>query len=785
MFHADFEGSKAMHLDLRAVGHERYVEYEAPRLDADAICATLNCHQSYELQAGYVIHDLPCYGAFAFYGDMTEAEELALCEREARRLVRIANTNSPVELQGSEDMFGPATQEGYLRLHRLGRKLIRSFQICQHDAAVAETENMGNDRSYKRCADLQSRLLSNFDISTGEERFTGFRSAADGDVDRCYHAVVNYMTAVLVRIILQTVRGEYWVNHLVAVVARLAAKVKVIGTDLPRSVELSLQKATDARIRIHQRATRDGRYAITRPAWYGGDEAIIKNRIHAQVGEAVKYFVEMDTLYNSTVPILISSLSDFAVSNPMAPATDDFESSVAMYESFVTAEQVLLCQQRDGGIGAASEVGTTRAFTGGFQVCLQVWENLAEKPVDSKTTSWTSIQWKWSRVDETTGALMPENRQGTVKLSSMKSVIAATVPYSLISGSSTAAFSGLIDMMNFDSGRYHKSSLLLIKQPSVLCTAIVRTSTYESRRPDSVVDRDAYPVSETFLLQKRAVVNVSTGVDSKNAALAPMLRRTRRENEITLRDRDTTKEALESVLKKFNTWVLDDNFIIVPYKKYAWGSMAISALLVIGGLVVGFVVGERINGVDPFNISMFCWALAAFLLLVAKAIRVENWPWSSFLRGECPCRSVSEVVAVTGVNPQVLLAILLRLDNRIYLRTRGPFNCFFRRRSDDAGGFSIDVPIRCSTAMEGGLIPIKVLTDWGPRLVFVYTHSWATYNVAEHSSSHSGRVYCPDVTHPSSWEGDLPCYRLSVMEEDDTVITARVLGVFERDCYFC
>lgn len=49
--------------------------------------------------------------------------------------------------------------------------------------------------------------------------------------------------------------------------------------------------------------------------------------------------------------------------------------------------------------------------------------------------------------------------------------------------------------------------------------------------------------------------------------------------------------------------------------------MAISALLVIGGLVVGFVVGERIS-VDPFNITMFCWALAAFLLLVAKAIRV-------------------------------------------------------------------------------------------------------------------------------------------------------------------
>ncbi|KAK5654559.1 hypothetical protein OQA88_7188 [Cercophora sp. LCS_1] len=462
--------------------------------------------------------------------------------------------------------------------------------------------------------------------------------------------------------------------------------------------------------------------------------------------------------------ILLSSLSDFAVSNPTAPATDDFESSIVMYESFITAEKVLLCEQRDGGIGGASEIGITRAFTGAFQVCLQTWETLAEKPPDSKTTNWTSIQ------------------QGTVKLTSMKGVIAATVPYSFISGSSPTVFSSLMDLLLFNSGLYHNSSLFFIKQPNVLCTARVRTSAYESL-PSEFAGGGAYPVSETFLLQKRAVIN--TDVESESAAAPASTLWWREAPEITLRDRNTTKNALDMVMREFNTWVLDDNVIIVPYRKYAWGSMAMSGLLAIGGLAVGFVVGERISGVDPFNISMFCWALAAFLLLVAKAVRVEQWPWSSFLNGQCPCRSVSEVVAVTGVNPQVLLAILLRLDNRIYLRTRGPFNCFFRRRSSDAAGFSIDVPIRCSTAMEGGLIPIKVLTDYGPQLVFVYTHSWATYNLVENSSLHSGRVVCRDVTHPSSREGGVPCYRLSVMGKDDKVFTARVLGVFQQDCYFC
>ena len=161
MLHTDLESSKARRLNLPALGRERHIDYVPPRLDADAVCATLVCHQAYELQAGYIIHGLPCYGAFASYGNLDDAQELDLCEREARR-VRVANSTGPVLVQGSEDMFGPATQEGYLRLHRLGRKLIRSFQICQHDTAVIDTEHMGGDQNFVVCANLQSRLLSNF-----------------------------------------------------------------------------------------------------------------------------------------------------------------------------------------------------------------------------------------------------------------------------------------------------------------------------------------------------------------------------------------------------------------------------------------------------------------------------------------------------------------------------------------------------------------------------------------------------------------------------------------------
>jgi hypothetical protein len=159
-----FEPSRAAKLELSNAEQERWIDYEPVRLDADTICRALSCHKSFKLQAGCVINDLPKFGDFTAYGNLSEEDELGLCEAEVRRLVRSANSDETVQLQGGDDMFGPATQDGYLRLHQLGRMLIQSFLICQHDVALVQAENMDSDPDYKLCARLQARLLSDFDL---------------------------------------------------------------------------------------------------------------------------------------------------------------------------------------------------------------------------------------------------------------------------------------------------------------------------------------------------------------------------------------------------------------------------------------------------------------------------------------------------------------------------------------------------------------------------------------------------------------------------------------------
>ncbi|EQB52815.1 hypothetical protein CGLO_07505 [Colletotrichum gloeosporioides Cg-14] len=686
-------------------------------------------HKAFELQAGYVILDLPNFCDLTRYGHITEDEDEALCKEEARRLVKIANTDSPVRLQGKEDMLGPADAKGYSRLHWLGHRLIQALQICQHDALLVMVENLNWYSTHLACAKTQAQILADFDPTLGQERFSGSQSLAGEEYNRCYHAMVNYLTAVLVRVILQSIRGDYWINNIIAVIARISAKMKVIGNDLLTAVEQTLQNGREARARIKKDEERNSEYLPKDLDDALLDDTEARKPITSQAGRARKYFMEKDLIHTAITDMLTNSLAAFAVSNPLAPGIDEFESSITLYESLTTTEQILLCEQRDGGIGAASGVGVTRAFTAGFQVCLGTWETLEQEPTIHGSTRWTSIQWRSSVVDDK-GKLKPENRRGAVKLGSMRRVIAATVPYAMISGTFSASLHTLIDRILFSSGQDSRYALLLVEQPKIICSAVLRTSQYESRRPAEKENDDACPVSETFMLQKRAVGHEEPSESSDAYAQTISWALMKRKREPKLSDREEAKEALDTVLEEYVKWVIDDNAIIISCKWYAWGTLLICALLVVGGLAVGFSLGERINGVDPFNISVFCWVLAGFVLLVAKAIRVENWPWSRFLRGQVTCRSISEVVAVSGVDAQLLIALLLRIDSQTYLRTRGPFNVMFLRHTDDIeGGFSIDVPIKIETAIEGGWIPIKILGDAGTGILFLSAHSWSPYNL--------------------------------------------------------
>lgn len=172
----------------------------------------------------------------------------------------------------------------------------------------------------------------------------------------------------------------------------------------------------------------------------------------------------------------------------------------------------------------------------------------------------------------------------------------------------------------------------------------------------------------------------------------------------------------------------------------------------LGSLAIGFTVKERIQGVDPFNISVFCCVLAGFIILAAKAARVQGWPWRDFLIGRVVGRSVSEVEAVTWINLQLLLSILLWLEPVMMLDKRWPFNTVFEGRSPD-DGFAIDIPLGTAAMNDGGCFFVKVQSNIGPALVCVRANHGKAFNSIEPRgfSDRGGEVKCANLDATWNW----------------------------------
>jgi len=75
-------------------------------------------------------------------------------------------------------------------------------------------------------------------------------------------------------------------------------------------------------------------------------------------------------------------------------------------------------------------------------------------------------------------------------------------------------------------------------------------------------------------------------------------------------------------------WVTDESSIIVHCPTYVLSIAAVALVFAAGGLTIGFTVGDRIKGVDPFGIATYAWVLAAFVILICKSMLVRDWQWS-------------------------------------------------------------------------------------------------------------------------------------------------------------
>ncbi|KAF8250455.1 hypothetical protein K440DRAFT_618962 [Wilcoxina mikolae CBS 423.85] len=296
----------------------------------------------------------------------------------------------------------------------------------------------------------------------------------------------------------------------------------------------------------------------------------------------------------------------------------------------------------------------------------------------------------------------------------MGEIIAVMAPLQLTSPVVALMISDIVNMIILSLVKSDPSaSVVQYCESKFKASFCMSTAEYQGPSPGTI-DYSASSLSQGLMTRDKLLAAERT--TQIQGTQLPMVaedsqRRRRKEEEMI----QARKEEIENANRIMKQWEFYEKGVMVSCGRYVWTVIIICTILVIGGIVIGLTVHDRVKAVDPFNITTYLWVLAAFIILVAKSVRVENWPWRDFLLRRVFCRSVTELHAVSGIDPQLILAKLLNDEKSTMLQTRGPHNSPFKRKSED--GFSIDEPLSMWTMLMSGLIMVKVATPQGEALV--------------------------------------------------------------------
>ncbi|KAL6699994.1 hypothetical protein J3F84DRAFT_404920 [Trichoderma pleuroticola] len=716
-------------------------------IDTERIMDSLCAHISFHVKEGYEMKNLPKFDDLTRY-NIREEEEHKLWKLEVERLAHSARSNVLPTLEGNLEWFGETDSEGYNRLNRLARQILYGIDICEHDNELLLLESypqLAHEDSYKM---VHRKINGIFDEEQGSIRYERPIRIEQFN-DEALHALINYVTAVLIRLLVRSMSGRFWIDNCISVLAKFAAKSKVVAANFPLAFERTLEAHKEFQIRVSQNPDSQGFVQGSQSNSLGSDDGPLAKQQKVLQEDfdisGARYFIEMDAFRTGIHGLMQTILADLIWNEESAETADMFETSSTIYDTGFRDKRTHLCHERDGSIGVATERRAIDFAGLAFQIGIDIWNTL---PSNGPRTD-CSTALVWSRTPlydnglENDGNLDDiERERSEIHLTAMMDAIKGLVPFVMYCGSFASRLSMFTELANLISDP--SAPVQYYQQRKFITVAKINTSAYEKN-----------------IAAKKTVFQTD---------MAKKAQRGKPNNQL--------KDKVEQAEK----WTIDEKSIVIDHTWYSLASLSACALLIAGGMAL-VAIQDKAPGVDPSSLTALAWAASGFLMVYLKSRKVQDWPWRDFLRGNIVCRSISEVNSVTGMDPQTLMAILLRLESRVILKTCGPFNTLFSKKAED--GFSIDVPPLTNTVIDGGYIFIRVDSMSGPALVSLRANSRGLYNsiIPKDSCVEEETYTCQDFEDFSHYvidEEPLPLYPLCTNE----LRWYKVRGVFSGKACF-
>ncbi|KAM0391889.1 hypothetical protein ACHAQC_006689 [Fusarium culmorum] len=597
-------------------------------------------------------------------------------------------------------------------------------------------------------------------------------SQGTSDVNHAdYFEFVDYVTATITRMLCKAASGKSWHEIIIVKFAKTAAKMKVVSGDLWSHAASSLQNhpsdGPTPKIRFEGAENRNAHYGKK-----GTERDVLDNldgmlemlnkreNQPAFAGPNTSYLAVTRIYYmlESMIQMPIYGLYEHILASLRGTNTllralnTSYEISAMLYKTGYGKFPVFLSQDIDGEFLGSSLDENINISHASFQIVNSAVQGLVHRLPQQDATDRTSVNGILPESDApgssvvsdmhttpppssknpksvgtTISCYYSENPQSNgreqkkkYRLNSMSNVITVIVPMVLTSPVFVMKVNKFIGLFTFVVGNLFEEDSPMLYRPTEFETSFCLTTDeyrtvwaerigkgYTSQLSDSLVARDTLlswpPGNQSLRRIKTTDLSLPTNVSPQEEQ-----EREERENLEEQEQIQNNLKQFEKAQERMKDWIFEENGVRVRCDWYVGTVSAAAILLVICGLAAAITVGERLPGVDPFNIATFSWVLAAFIVLIAKSSRVTSWPWWDFLHRQVLCRSVSELGAVSGIDHQLLLARLLQEESGTRLQTRGPYNTAFSRKASGGDGFSIDQPLSIRTMLLSGLIMIQV-----------------------------------------------------------------------------
>lgn len=739
---------------------------------------------------GIEVTNLPNQGDVTQYRVSEEAQG-QLWAAEVSRLVKVVTTDTALEFEGSADL-AVDSKKSYEILTLLADQVWHAINITAYDGEIILARH-SRDLCHAETLNQSREALGHL-WEKEEADSENTDAVAPRYIREDLFNFIDYCMAVIARILCSVADGQHFYVRVLAHLAKITAKIKVVSAKPQECLRTSIKNGvSNGIVQVREQQGRNSTMGQKRGAGgspnremnmhlpLGGrramhDEDPIPPDIYSKRDILKReYSVEGSNYRRCILKILRSLVLRLrGTSQLMRTSMTSYEICAMVYDTGFEGFRTLVFQDNSNNICGTSNALTVNYARSVFDVLNRAVLHICDRvetesfqrsntiatiddsinsannrPSDSEEESvGTQVSWNYAPdEDGSAGLQVPK----CILLESMSHVITLIIPLSIAVPAVLNEVFHFIVALSMSTGGHaeRRKDSIMPREYSKYTASFCLTTTEYSKSQRACGPGEPTSLSNALMGRNNLLSGRHLTDIGRAASIAPNLSGDTQgkpyQDELALERIHQHQNELDWMIQKMNTWVFEENGVMVRCKLYVWTLILLCFLLVGGGVSVGVSVGERIVAVDPFNITTYCWVLAAFLLLVAKNIRVQSWTWNDFLHGRVLCKSVSELSSVTGVKEQLILAKLLQDESISFLDTRGPYNTVFRRKSKD--GFSIDRPLSAWTMLISGLIMVEVESANGRGLVCLDLRKGTNYelllNLKQHESvGETDTIYC-------------------------------------------